>query len=120
MRGQRVPKRIGNGFRGGLSMLAVVCVAGCVPPPVVYSYPPASYVVSREPPPLPLPRKPTSLTGGLPGLRQACANRPDLTEADKAKLFRQFEDWQKDGSLPAPERQAADIRPPCAASAETP
>lgn len=118
MRGQRMPTRTGNAFRGGLSLLVAACTAGCVPPlPPIYRYPPPPYIVSREPL---LARKPVSLTGGLPNVRVACAPRPELTEADKAELFRQFDSFQKGGSLPTSARQTADTRPPCPASAETP
>lgn len=113
-----MPTRTGDAIRGGLCLLAVACIAGCVPPlPVSYRYPPPPYVLTREPPPA---RKPVSLTGGLPAVRLACAPQPELTEADKAELFRQFDSFQKDGSLPAPGRQTADTRPSCAASTGTP
>jgi hypothetical protein len=112
MRGQRMPRRGGNAVRDGIVLLLAGCLMGCaLQHPVAYRYPSQSYANNR----LQAVRKPTGeLPRATASASVSCAAQAELTDADKAELFRQFEDWQKSGgTLPPPRRQTADGRPPC-------
>jgi hypothetical protein len=97
-------------------LMAVVVVAGCAPQPARYRYSSQGYAAPNYSGVRGATgRKPVSLTNDLPLAGSPCP-KVELSEADRAELFRQFDEWQKHGgTAPEPGQQVAAAHSGCAA-----